>query len=519
MDLEIGSTIGDYQVLGILGAGGMGKVYKVRNLVWERIEAMKVLVPDLAGAPDLADRYVLEIKVQASLEHPNIASLHTALRLENRLLLLMEFVEGQTLEQRLREGPLTVPQTVDYVGQVLAALEYVHAHGVVHRGVKPCNIMLTPAGLIKLMDFGMSGTAMGSPYYMSPEQIQGSPDSDARSDLYSVGVSLYELLTGKRPFDGDNQFAILSAHLKNTPVPPIDLNPRLPRALNDVILLSVARDPNARFQSAGDFRNALASAARAEAPAIVSAPDSSPQGSFPLQADVSPAQARSQRALWMTMGGVAAALAVVAAIQFGPWRATKAAPEPPPTASPAAAAPAPVPAPVPSDAQAPVPPTNPLSTPEAAPAPAVVPGVAQPAQRPLVPRPNPRPTQNAGRPAPGSPGSGATTQQAPAAAAGQAAAPAAHAGPDPEAIEAAGEKFDMLQARAASLNTSLQTFERSLAASGMNLRGDMQNAHNLMNTYMSNASEALRAGDLNSAKNNMEKAEMQIGMLERFLNR
>jgi serine/threonine-protein kinase len=352
---------------------------------------------------------------------------------------------------------------------------------------------------------------------MSPEQIQGSPDIDARSDLYSVGVSLCELLTGKRPFDGDSQFAILSAHLKNTPVPPIDLNPGLPRALNDVILLSVARDPNARFQSAGDFRNALASAAQAEGPAAVSqaTPDSMSQGSPPLQADVSSAQAHRQRVLWMTMGGVAAALAVVAAIQFGPWRATKAALEPPPTASPAAAAPAPVPAPVPLDAQTLTPPTNPLSTPEAALAPADVPGAAQPlAQRPPFTRPNPRQTQNATRPAPGSPVSGATTQQVPAA-----AATAAPAGPDPQAIEAAGEKFDMLQARAASVNSSLQSFERSLAASGMNLRGDMQNAHNLMNTYMRNASEALREGDLNSAKSNMGKAEMQIGILERFLNR
>src|SRR5712691_12726614 len=117
MDLQIGSTAGDYQVVGILGAGGMGKVYKVRNVISDRVEAMKVLLPDLAGQPELAGRFLREIKVQASLAHPNIASLHTAVRVENQLLMLMEFVEGVTLEQKLKAGPLPAPQAVDYVMQ------------------------------------------------------------------------------------------------------------------------------------------------------------------------------------------------------------------------------------------------------------------------------------------------------------------------------------------------------------------------------------------------------------------
>src|ERR1051326_7240962 len=271
MDLQIGSMVGDYQVIGILGAGGMGKVYKVCNTISERVEAMKVLLPDLAHAPELADRFIREIKVQASLEHPNIAALHTALRVENQLVMLMEFVEGETLEQRLRtEGRLSVANAVDYMSQVLAALDYAHAHGVVHRDIKPANMMLTPAGVVKLMDFGiakassdhkltMTGTTLGSLYYMSPEQIQGATNLDARSDLYSVGVSLYELVTGKRPFDGDSQFAIMSAHLKNAPTPPVEIDPSLPAALNDIILLSVAKDPGARFQGAAAFHHALTS--------------------------------------------------------------------------------------------------------------------------------------------------------------------------------------------------------------------------------------------------------------------
>ena len=274
MDLQIGSTLGDYQIIGILGAGGMGKVYKVRNVISDRVEAMKVLLPDLANAPELADRFLREIKVQASLEHPHIAALHTAVRQDNQLLMLMEFVDGQTLEQRLKQGPIPVPLAVDYIGQVLSALEFAHAHGVIHRDIKPANMMLTPNGVVKLMDFGiakassdhkltMTGTTMGSLYYMSPEQIQGAANLDARADLYSVGVSLYEMVTGKRPFDGDSQFAIMSAHLEKTPVPPVTLDPRLPQALNDIILMSVAKAPDARFQTAKAFRNALSSAVAA----------------------------------------------------------------------------------------------------------------------------------------------------------------------------------------------------------------------------------------------------------------
>src|SRR4051812_25436144 len=176
MNFEVGSTVGDYQIAAILGAGGMGKVYKVRNLISDRVEAMKVLLPDLVTEPELADRFLREIKVQASLEHPNIAALHTAVRVENQLLMLMEYVEGTTLEQKLKDGPLPVGAAVDYIRQVLSALEYAHQHGVIHHDLKPANMMLTPSGVVKLMDFGiakastdrrltMTGTTVGSLYY------------------------------------------------------------------------------------------------------------------------------------------------------------------------------------------------------------------------------------------------------------------------------------------------------------------------------------------------------------------
>src|SRR4051794_2481873 len=133
MDLQVGSSLGEYEIVGLLGAGGMGKVFKVRNTISDRVEAMKVLLPDLAGQPELADRFLREIKVQASLDHPNIATLRTAFRFENQLLMVMELVEGITLEERLRQGKLTAAEAVGCISQVLSALAYAHRHGVIHR--------------------------------------------------------------------------------------------------------------------------------------------------------------------------------------------------------------------------------------------------------------------------------------------------------------------------------------------------------------------------------------------------
>src|SRR5215472_10365979 len=263
--------IGDYEILEVLGAGGMGKVFKVRNVISDRIEAMKVLLPDLAGHKDLADRFLREIKLLASLNHPNIASLRTALTIGNQLVMIMEFVEGTTLAARVEHGPVPPTDAVDYIDQVLVALSYAHRQQIIHRDIKPANMMVTPQGLVKLMDFGiarsgqdrgmtMTGTTLGSLYYMSPEQVKGE-GVDARSDLYSVAVSLYELVTGRRPFQAESNYSLMSAHLKQPPRPPIELQPGLPSALNQVILMGLAKAPAQRFQSADAFRDALKSVA------------------------------------------------------------------------------------------------------------------------------------------------------------------------------------------------------------------------------------------------------------------
>jgi serine/threonine-protein kinase len=398
MNLEPGGIVGDYQIIATLGAGGMGKVFKVRNTISDRVEALKVLLPDLAGEPELADRFLREIKVLASLDHPNIAGLRTALRVENQLFMVMEYVEGLTLEDRLLKGRIPVPDVVNYIRQVLSALAYAHHAGVIHRDIKPANMMLTTDGVVKLMDFGiakgagdrrltMTGTTMGSLYYMSPEQIQGSPTLDVRADLYSVGVSLYELATGRRPFDGDSQFAIMHAHLTKDPVPPVSVDPSIAQQLSDLIVQSVNRDPGSRFQTADAFQHALSAIGDAVAAAAmpesaiptlpltspVVPPRTAPTVTLPLaaappapplsatamattpvppQPAPRPAQipqtpaapppaaaAKPNRALWVAAGALCCAAVLVAAIEFVPWKQVAAGPAQTPASTATTAAP------------------------------------------------------------------------------------------------------------------------------------------------------------------------------------
>ena len=531
MNLEIGSIVGDYQIVEALGAGGMGKVFKVRNTISDRIEAMKVLLPDLAGEPDLADRFLREIKVLASLEHPNIAGLRTAMRFENQLLMVMEYVEGVTLDHRLQQGPLPFPEAARCIGQVLAALSYAHGRGVIHRDIKPANMMLTRDGTVKLMDFGiaksatdrkltMTGTTMGSLYYMSPEQIQGAQTLDARSDLYSVGVSLYELVTGKHPFDGDSQFAIMSAHLQQNPVPPITLDPRLPQGLNDLILFSVNRDPNTRFQTAEAFRNALNSVAglAAAAPVAAPAPAAAAAGAAPQAARAAPAApaAKSHRALWATVGALCCVGILVAAITLAPWKKTSAGTPQEPAAPPAAAtAPAPAPA------------ANPETAPPAAPAveaPAPAPAAATPA--PVAPAAQPKTARHASpapASAPASEPAPPAASQAPPQAPPQ--APAAQAPPQPDLsaqraeAQKVREELVTLSARAASIHSTLDNVRRSQAASGLGMRGDWLQSVSLMDSFLRGSNDALAAGDTVTAKDLMEKAERQVDKMEKALNK
>ena len=294
MAFSVGDTVGDYQVIEILGAGGMGTVYKVRHLISDRLEAIKLVLPELTENPDLMERFMREIKVQARLAHPNIASLHNALRVGNQLVMVMEFVEGQTLHAVLKRGQMEAQAAIDSILQVLRALEYAHAQGVVHRDIKPANIMLTSSGLIKLMDFGIArsasednpltqtGAAVGSVYYMSPEQVQGQP-VDARADLYSVGILLYEMATGVRPITGEGSYAVMNGHLHTIPRAPSSVNPRVSEPLSLAILRAIEKSKSDRFQTARDFADCLM-AVRSRTAGGASIQAASRPHSFELQA-------------------------------------------------------------------------------------------------------------------------------------------------------------------------------------------------------------------------------------------
>jgi formylglycine-generating enzyme required for sulfatase activity len=259
MEFSIGDTIArDYKVLAILGNGAMGKVYKVRNRISHQLNAIKVLRPDLAADPALEGRFLREIRILATLEHPNIAALRTALTLDNeQIVMVQEFVDGLPLDEEMKRRRIPVDQAVGYTLKALRGLSYAHLNGVIHRDIKPGNIIVSTSGTVKIADFGIAraaadgrltqmGMIMGSLHYMSPEQIYND-DLDGRSDLYSLGVTLYELLTGQLPYRGAAQIS----------KPARELNPSISATLHEIVMRAVARPIDQRFQTAEEFIQAL----------------------------------------------------------------------------------------------------------------------------------------------------------------------------------------------------------------------------------------------------------------------
>ena len=276
MPIQIGDVLGDYQVTGELGRGGMGKVYRVRNLLTDREEAMKIVLPDLGDRAELADRFLREMKVHASLQHPNIAALHTALRVGGRLVMILELVEGESLNDVLRRGPVDAGAAAGFMVQVLSALASAHERGVVHRDIKPANILIAAGGVVKLTDFGIAraqggerltvtGLAVGTVAYMSPEQIRAET-VDGRSDLYSLGLTFYEMVTGRRAVEGEREHEMIHAQLYTIPPGPASVNPAVPAAISAAIMRAIAKEPSRRFQGAGEFAAALGAKMPAAAP-------------------------------------------------------------------------------------------------------------------------------------------------------------------------------------------------------------------------------------------------------------
>ena len=269
MAFELGQKVGEYELLDVLERSKSGVSYRVRNVLAQRFETMKLLPKSMQEDNEKVERFVREIKVHARLSHPNVVIFYNATVLEGQLLMTTELVEGSTLAHLLEAGPVALPQAVSYVSQVLSALSYAHQHGIVHREITPEHIIITPEGTVKLGGFGLAkgandaqltqaGAVLGSLRYISPEQVKGSTTLDGRADLYSLGVVLYEMVTGRPPFESKSQFDVMLAHVNQAPPPPLELQPDLPPALNEIILKALAKDPAERFASAEEFQAALA---------------------------------------------------------------------------------------------------------------------------------------------------------------------------------------------------------------------------------------------------------------------
>jgi eukaryotic-like serine/threonine-protein kinase len=279
--------LGRYDLIRVLGKGAMGIVYEGRDPNLDRRVAIKtVKVENLSeeAAAEYEARFRTEARSAARLQHPNIVSVYDSDRDIDIAFLVMEYIQGDDLKYHLDKGVrYSLDQSLKMVRDLLSALDYAHKQGIVHRDVKPANLLIEPGGRVKLTDFGVAriqdsgeatrtqGSMVGTLKYMSPEAVQGQK-IDSRADLFSVGVVLYQLLTDKRPFDGDNDFSIIHQIIGHTPPPPSSFNARLPSAIDAVVARALAKDREQRFATARDFATALQSAMRRAEDATVVPP-------------------------------------------------------------------------------------------------------------------------------------------------------------------------------------------------------------------------------------------------------
>ena len=285
MPLNAGATLGPYRIVGTIGAGGMGEVYRARDTRIDRTVAIKIVARSTAGWQN-GDALEQEARAVGALNHPHICALHDVGLENDTPFLVMEYVEGETLAARIDRGPLPPWEVIRHSIQIAEALDHAHRHGVVHRDLKPANIMLTASG-VKVLDFGLArlgapaaaslpmdhtpssrgqvdsdSTLLGSVHYLAPERLEGH-DADASADLFALGVVMYEMATGRRPFEGGSAAAVIAAILRTTQPPPSTIRPDVPPALDWVVQKCLAKNPETRWQAAGDIVEVLRWLARA----------------------------------------------------------------------------------------------------------------------------------------------------------------------------------------------------------------------------------------------------------------
>ncbi|HEX2522356.1 MAG TPA: serine/threonine-protein kinase, partial [Terriglobia bacterium] len=260
----IGQTLGHYEVVSRLGVGGMGVVYLARDVRLERMVALKFLPVSLSGDSDEKVRFVREAKAASALDHLNIGTIHEITETpDGQLFIVMAYYQGETLKQKIERGPLSVVEAVDIAEQVARGLAKAHSQQIVHRDIKPGNILVTPEGVVKIIDFGLAKlegsskitkphTTMGTVAYLSPERARGD-EVDQRTDLWSLGVVLYEMLAGQVPFQGETAEATIHLIVLNKPKPLSQLRPDVPTELERVVCRALQRDPQARYLTANEI--------------------------------------------------------------------------------------------------------------------------------------------------------------------------------------------------------------------------------------------------------------------------
>ena len=277
-----GQKIPGYKILGKLGAGAMATVYKAKQISLDRLVAIKVLPPKYAGNPQFIERFYAEGRAAAQLNHPNIVQAFDVGRAGDLYYFVMEYVDGRTVyddiarHKRYNEG-----EALDIVIQIAEALEHAHARGLIHRDVKPKNIMITKENVAKLADMGLAraisdkeaaeaeqGKAFGTPYYISPEQIRGEKAIGPPADIYSLGATLYHMVTGNVPFDGKNPSAVMHKHLKAELVPPDHVNPKLSPGVSEVIEMMMSKAPGDRYRTCSDLLGDLRAVRRGQSPIL-----------------------------------------------------------------------------------------------------------------------------------------------------------------------------------------------------------------------------------------------------------
>ena len=266
----IGELIDHYRVLELVGRGAMGVVYKALDVNLDRQVAIKVMSVEARSDPDFVERFRQEARMQGALNHPNVALLFDYFVHNNVPVAVMEFIDGESLEQLIRRrGPIPAHESIPIFKQALRGVAAAHRAGIIHRDLKAANLMITKDDIVKVMDFGIAkrqgatgatkaSTSIGSPLYMAPEQILGRA-VDCRTDVYALGITLYQLLSGQPPFNprGKTEYSVLNAHVNDLPEPPTVYCRDIPQPIVDAVMRSLAKEPDARFQSADDFMRAL----------------------------------------------------------------------------------------------------------------------------------------------------------------------------------------------------------------------------------------------------------------------